>query len=434
LNMLRRLKKQLNRIVSSRQARGKKGTKLNVTFEDGTRFLCCRGSKLELGPKTLLMGILNLTPDSFADGGRYISTEKALEQAARLIREGADILDIGGESTRPGYAGISAEEEWARLEPVLKELLPRCPVPVSVDTQKAAVAEKALNYGVHIINDIWGLQRDPAMAGVISASQAAVVIMHNRNNTEYTDLLGEILAFLEQSIELALKSGIREDRIVIDPGIGFGKTPEQNLEVLSRLAEFKALPYPLLLGVSRKSVIGRTLHLPVEERLEPTIALNTLGIAAGADIIRVHDLAANKKAAMMTDLVIRRKREKTEGAEANIIHLKGMEFYAYHGVLPEEQELGQRFVVDVDLYPEKWVKDKDCLENTINYAAVYEVIKTCVEKERYKLLESLAEEIAARILAGFACELIRVEIHKPNAPLPGVFRDVSVEIFRGRAE
>ncbi|HHV63730.1 MAG TPA: dihydropteroate synthase [Peptococcaceae bacterium] len=272
------------------------------------RVLPCRDRELLLGQRTLIMGILNVTPDSFSDGGRYLKPEKALEQAARLIREGADILDIGAESTRPGYAGITAEEEWARLEPVLKELLPRCPVPVSVDTQKAVVAEKALNYGAHIINDIWGLQRDPAMAGVIAASQAAVVLMHNKENTEYTDLLGEILAFLEQSVEKALKSGIKEDRIIIDPGIGFGKTPEQNLEVLSRLSELKSLPYPLLLGVSRKSVIGRTLNLPVEERLEPTIALNALGIAAGADIIRVHDVAANKKAAMMTDLVIQRKK------------------------------------------------------------------------------------------------------------------------------
>lgn len=276
--------------------------------------LDCNGKQLELGSKTLLMGILNITPDSFSDGGRYLAVEAALSQAERLIQEGADILDIGAESTRPGHTEISAEEEWARLEPVLKELVPNCPVPVSVDTQKAKVAEKALNLGVHIINDIWGLQKDPDMAKTIGQSQAAVVLMHNKNEKEYQNLLGEIMEFLEQSIELALKNGIKENRIILDPGIGFGKTPEQNMEVISRLNEFKTLGYPFLLGVSRKSVIGNTLNLPVEERLEPTLALGTLGVVAGVDILRVHDVLEHKKAITMADQIIRRtKGELYEG-------------------------------------------------------------------------------------------------------------------------
>ncbi len=255
--------------------------KINILEKSPIKTLSYQGNKLELGRKTLLMGILNITPDSFSDGGRFFSPETALQHAEQLIQEGADILDIGAESTRPGHAEISAEEEWMRLEPVLREIIPGCPVPVSVDTQKAVVAEKALSLGVHIINDIWGLQKDPEMAKVIGESQAAVVIMHNKENTEYKNLLADLLAFLEQSIELALKNGIPEDRIIVDPGIGFGKTLEQNLEVLNRLNELKILGYPILLGVSRKSVIGRTLNLPVEERLAPTIALGTLGIAAG---------------------------------------------------------------------------------------------------------------------------------------------------------
>lgn len=276
--------------------------------------LDCRGFDLELGRRTLIMGILNITPDSFSDGGRFFNSEAAIIQIGRLIKEGADIIDIGAESTRPGYSGISAEEEWNRLEPILQVLRKNCPVPISVDTQKAAVAEKALEYGVQIINDIWGLQKEPDMAKVIGLHQAAVVIMHNRDNTEYRNLMSEILEFFERSIQIALRNGIKENQIMLDPGIGFGKTIEQNIEVLSRLDEFKILGFPLLLGVSRKSVIGRTLNLPVEQRLEPTLALGVLGVAAGAEILRVHDVLENKKAVLMADQIIRRKRgEDYEG-------------------------------------------------------------------------------------------------------------------------
>ncbi|MCG1025706.1 MULTISPECIES: dihydropteroate synthase [Dehalobacter] len=274
----------------------------------------CRGKSLIWGQKTLIMGILNVTPDSFSDGGKFDNIENALKQAEKMVADGADMLDIGGESTRPGYGGVSAEEEWSRLEPVLKALIPVCSVPISIDTQKAAVAAKSLRLGAHIINDIWGLQKDPEMAGVIAEYQAPVVIMHNQDHTEYKNMMGEILSFLERSIEMALDCGLTQNQIIVDPGIGFGKTPEQNMEVLSRMEEFKSLGCPLLLGVSRKSVIGRTLNLPVDQRLEPTIALGTLGIVAGADILRVHDVPENKKAALITDLVIRRKRgEDYEG-------------------------------------------------------------------------------------------------------------------------
>lgn len=266
----------------------------------------CRGLTLELGKRTLIMGILNVTPDSFSDGGKYYTPQKALEHAAQLISEGADILDIGAESTRPGHKEISAEEEWSRLEPVLKELVKKTPIPISLDTQKAEIAEKALDLGVHIINDIWGLQKDNEMARVAGAYGCPVVIMHNRNNTCYRDLIGEILRFLARSIELAIKSGVQEDRIIIDPGIGFGKTTEQNIEVIRRLKELKSLGFPVLLGVSRKSVIGNTLNLPVQERLEPSIALGVLGIASGVDIIRVHDVLPHKKAALMADQVLRK--------------------------------------------------------------------------------------------------------------------------------
>lgn len=278
------------------------------------RELSCRGFNLELGRKTLVMGIINVTPDSFSDGGKFYQSENALLQAAKLVDQGADILDIGGESSRPGYIPVSAEEEWSRLEPIIKELAANCKVPISVDTQKASVAEKALSLGVHMINDIWGLQKDPDMVKVIAGTGSAVVIMHNKDHNGYVNILGEILCYLEQSIETALRNGIGENRIVIDPGIGFGKSPEQNMEVLSRLDELKTLGFPILLGVSRKSVIGRTLNLPMDERLEPTIALGTLGVASGADILRVHDVYENKKAVLMADQIVRRRRgEDYEG-------------------------------------------------------------------------------------------------------------------------
>lgn len=263
--------------------------------------------KLQLGARTLIMGILNVTPDSFSDGGKYLDREKALIQADRMTAEGADIIDIGGESTRPGYAGISAQEEWARIEAVVRQLVSNCLLPLSVDTQKAEVAKKALEAGVQVINDIWGLQRDSQMAEVIAGYNASVIIMHNKDNTVYSDIMREILAYLSRSIEIALKHGIEEEKIIIDPGIGFGKTWEQNIEVLRKLQELRCLGYPILLGVSRKSVIGRTLNIPLDERLEPTIALGALGIAAGVDILRVHDVLENKKAALMVDQIVRRR-------------------------------------------------------------------------------------------------------------------------------
>ena len=275
-------------------------------YKTKPRIMKCGSFSVELGRQTLIMGILNVTPDSFSDGGKFYCPETALKQAGQLINEGADILDIGAESTRPGHKEISVEEEWARLEPILKELVKSSPIPISLDTQKAAIAEKALNLGVHFINDIWGLQKDEMMASTVGSYQVPVVIMHNKHNTDYHDLMGEILRFLAKSIELAIAGGVNEDQIIIDPGIGFGKTTAQNIEVIQRLDELSSLGFPVLLGVSRKSVIGKTLNLPVEDRLEPTIALGTLGIAAGVDILRVHDVRASKNAALMADHIVRR--------------------------------------------------------------------------------------------------------------------------------
>ncbi|WP_088226284.1 dihydropteroate synthase [Desulfosporosinus sp. FKB] len=272
------------------------------------RILDCRGKKLRLGERTLIMGILNVTPDSFSDGGRYNNLEDAIAQAEQMAAEGADILDIGAESTRPGHLEVSEDEEWKRLEPILKVLAERVDLPLSIDTYKAKVAAKALEAGVHIINDIWGLQKDPEMARVVGDYRAPVIIMHNQAGTTYHHLMGDILTFLKRSIGLAEACGLTGDQIILDPGIGFGKTLEQNLEVMSRLAEFKTLGHPVLLGTSRKSMIGKTLDLAVDERLEGTLATSILGVAAGVDIVRVHDVQENRRAVEMADAIVRGQR------------------------------------------------------------------------------------------------------------------------------
>ena len=273
-----------------------------------TRILNCRGMELELGERTLVMGILNVTPDSFSDGGRYYNIEDAIAQAQRMVKEGADILDIGAESTRPTHEVVSAEEEWHRLEPVLKALLERVGIPISVDTYKASVAAKALEAGAHLINDVWGLQKDPDMARVVGYYHAPVIVMHNQEGTNYHHLMGDMLTFLRQSIERAEAHGLSGDQIIVDPGIGFGKTTEQNLEVMARLAEFRTLGHPVLLGTSRKSMIGKTLNQTVDERLEGTLATSVLGVVSGVDIIRVHDVQANRRAVQMADAIVRGQR------------------------------------------------------------------------------------------------------------------------------
>ena len=281
---------------------------LSVLEPPKVRILNCRGKELKLGERTLVMGILNVTPDSFSDGGRYFNIDDAIAQAERMVNEGVDILDIGAESTRPTHEPVGAEEEWHRLEPILKALLERVAIPVSVDTYKAGVAAKALEAGAHLINDVWGLHKDPDMARVVGEYQVPVIVMHNQVGTNYRHLMGDMFDFLRQSIEWAESYGLSGDQIILDPGIGFGKTIEQNLEVMARLAEFRTLGHPILLGTSRKSMIGKTLNQTVDERLEGTLATSVLGVVSGVDIIRVHDVQANRRAVQMADAIVRGQR------------------------------------------------------------------------------------------------------------------------------
>ncbi len=260
----------------------------------------------DYGKRTYIMGILNVTPDSFSDGGNFNNIDTAVNHAKKMINDGADIIDLGGESTRPGHTYVDSQEEKRRILPVIKKLKEEIQVPISVDTYKADVAEASLELGVEMINDIWGLTKDKNMANVIAKYDAYVCIMHNQDTTEYNkDIMEAIKEFLQNSIDLALKSGIKKEKIVLDPGIGFGKTFEQNLEVLKRLDEIKTLGYPVLLGTSRKSVIGNVLNVEPKERLEGTIATTVLGIRDGVDIVRVHDVKENLKAAKMADAIYR---------------------------------------------------------------------------------------------------------------------------------
>ncbi|MDD9272067.1 dihydropteroate synthase [Paenibacillus sp. GCM10023248] len=267
--------------------------------------LSCRGHELPIGDRTIIMGILNITPDSFSDGGSYVKLEDAVRRARQMVEDGADIIDIGGESTRPGAAEVTEDEELRRVIPVIEAIRREIDVPLSVDTYKAEVAKQALAAGAHIINDVWGGQADPRMAEVAAAYDCPFIITHNRKDTNYVDFFADVQNDLLQYVKQAREAGVREERIILDPGIGFAKSYEQNLQLLNRLRPIVELGYPVLLGTSRKSVIGMTLNLPPAERLEGSLSTIVLGIAQGCGIVRVHDVQATKRAAVMTDAIIR---------------------------------------------------------------------------------------------------------------------------------
>lgn len=271
------------------------------------QILKCRDRELELGKRTLIMGILNVTPDSFSDGGEHNGLEEAIKHAQKMIDEGADIIDIGGESTRPGHTQISDDEEIARVVPVIKKVVELGAI-VSVDTYKYRVAEAAFEAGAHILNDIWGLQYDNGeMAKVVKKYNVPVIAMHNQVEKEYEkDIIFSIKEFFKKTYEIAHKNGILKESVILDPGIGFGKGIDENLEVLSRLEELRE-EGRILLGASRKRFIGTILNdLPPQERVEGTVATTVIGIEKGVDIVRVHDVLTNKRAAMVADRIVRK--------------------------------------------------------------------------------------------------------------------------------
>lgn len=262
--------------------------------------------EFKLGKRTYVMGILNVTPDSFSDGGRFNSLEKAVAHAEEMVEQGADIIDVGGESTRPNHSEVGEDEEIKRVIPIIYALRKQISVPISIDTYKGRVAELAIKAGASLINDVWGFKKDHYIAEVAAKYNVPCCLMHNRDTTKYKNLMADILNELSLCANIALKAGVKKENIILDPGIGFGKTYEQNIETMSKLEELKGLGYPILLGTSRKSLIANTLKLPPEERVEGTIATSVIGIMKGCDFIRVHDVLQNKRACIMTDTIVRK--------------------------------------------------------------------------------------------------------------------------------
>ncbi len=254
-----------------------------------------------------VMGILNVTPDSFSDGGSYVDIEEARKQVARMIDEGADIIDVGGESTRPTHEPVIEEEELRRVIPVIKMIKEKFDTVISIDTSKAEVARQAILSGADMVNDVWGMKKDPNMAEVVKTFDVPVCLMHNQIGNEYEDLLKGVKTGLKESLDIAKNAGIDDNKIILDVGIGFGKTTEQNLEVLANMEKFD-FGYPLLLGTSRKSVIGNTLDLVVDDRLEGTLVTTVLGMTKGASIFRVHDVKENYRAIKMAKAILEREK------------------------------------------------------------------------------------------------------------------------------
>lgn len=260
--------------------------------------------EFDLNNHCYIMGILNVTPDSFSDGRKYNNLDRALKHTEEMIADGADIIDVGGESTRPGHEVITDEEEIARVAPVIESIRKNFDIPISIDTYKGAVTEAALQAGADLVNDIWGFKHDEQVAKLTAKYNVACCLMHNRDNTSYNNFQKDFLSDMRECIELAKKAGVSDDKIIVDPGVGFGKTYEHNLEIINHVDIMHELGYPILLGTSRKSVIGLTLDLPATERVEGTLATTVIGIMKGCSFVRVHDIKENYRIIKMTEAIL----------------------------------------------------------------------------------------------------------------------------------
>ena len=260
--------------------------------------------EFKLGERTYVMGILNATPDSFSDGGKFNEVEIALKRVEEMISQGADIIDVGGESTRPNFTVVEVDDEINRVVPVIKAIKEKFDITVSIDTYKAKTAEAAIKAGADIINDVWGFKKDKSMASVAAKYDVPCILMHNREDKPYENLMGDVKNDLMESIKIAMDAGVKKENIILDPGIGFAKTYEENLIVMKNVKEIRDMGYPVLLGTSRKSMIGNTLNLPVDQRVEGTLVTTVMGIMSGCEFIRVHDVLENKRACIMTDKIL----------------------------------------------------------------------------------------------------------------------------------
>lgn len=260
--------------------------------------------EFKLGERTYVMGILNATPDSFSDGGKFNEVEIALKRVEEMISQGADIIDVGGESTRPNFTVVEVDDEINRVVPVIKAIKEKFDITVSIDTYKAKTVEAAIKAGADIINDVWGFKKDKSMASVAAKYDVPCILMHNREDKPYENLMEDVKNDLIESIKIAMDAGVKKENIILDPGIGFAKTYEENLIVMKNVKEIRDMGYPVLLGTSRKSMIGNTLNLPVDQRVEGTLVTTVMGIMSGCEFIRVHDVLENKRACIMTDKIL----------------------------------------------------------------------------------------------------------------------------------
>ncbi|HEU5003600.1 MAG TPA: dihydropteroate synthase [Actinomycetota bacterium] len=397
----------------------------------------CGDRLLPTGERTLIMGVLNVTPDSFSDGGQFLDPAAAVEHALAMVAGGADIIDVGGESTRPGAEPVSEAEEAARVVPVIRALAAQSPVAISIDTTKAAVAQAALEAGAVIVNDVSALRADMAMTPLVQASGAGVVLMHMlgeprtmQEHPRYGDVVSDVTAALAGWAVTAEAAGIPRECVALDPGIGFGKTLQHNLALLHHLRTLGALGYPVLVGPSRKSFIGTALGLGVEDRLEATLAVVAWCVAHGAAVVRVHDVQAAVRAVRMTEAIASVGKATPP---ADRVVLRGLEVFAFHGVHPEEQAKGQPFLIDVeawlDLAP---AAHSDDLSAALDYSRLAATLRSVATQQRYDLIETLAGRLAAAVLAEAGVTRAVVRVAKPQAARALGARDIAVEVVRTR--
>ena len=388
----------------------------------------------ERWPRPSVMGVLNVTPDSFSDGGLFVDPETAIDHGRRLLEEGAALVDVGGESTRPGAAPVTAEEELARLEPVLEGL---GGLPLSIDTAKATVARRALELGAVLVNDVTALRGDPGMAAVVADGDAFVCLMHMQGEPRtmqvaphYDDVVADVLAFLEERLAFAVEQGIAEERICVDPGIGFGKTPDQNLELLRRLDELGTLGRPVLVGVSRKSTLGRIVGdaSATTGTLAGSLAAAVAAFERGASMIRAPRRARDRRGAR------RRARGRAWEDHGVTIELRSLVVFGHHGYLEEERRLGQRFLVDlwVDVHGD--AAESDRIDDTVDYRRLAALVREVFAGQERLLLEGLAGAVADGIVERFpAVERARVRVRKPDVVLDPPVDYAAVVVERTRA-
>ena len=384
--------------------------------------------------RTYVMGILNVTPDSFSDGGRYRDLQAAVAHALEMARDGADIIDIGGQSTRPGYTAIPPEEEWARIAQMVPAVVEATGLPVSVDTFYPWVAQKALEAGASILNDVTGFGEE--MLQVAASSQCGCVVMDP--GTTGGDICARVREFFLDRLQAARKLGIAPERLCFDPGVGFGKTLEENLALLAHVERTKVEGCAFLMAASRKRVTGAPCgNPPFQERLPATLAAHTAAILGGADMVRVHDVKEAVQAAKMADALKGAGHTFGEGGNPmDTIHIKGLRLFAYHGVNPEEKRDGQTFVLDLRLGADlSRARRSDRLEDTVNYAAVVKAVRAAFTARSFDLIERAAQAVCDAVLEGFPqVEEVSLLLQKPEAPVSAEFDYMAVEITQRREE